>query len=169
MTYLSKEATNKDHSLKMKYLLPLDDKSAAALNTESIWKSSDLFRDRKGEFIINKANFPENTLIYANQGSTSTLKGGDYAICLDYVILGQLIYAKNLPDDFDNYRCQPDEVKLCVHLYNVETGQFKGVQDCLVYIMVRGDKNEMIFSYGYDKDKSSVLYSTCKQILPNLF
>ena len=111
----------------MKYLLSRDDKPAAALNTEPIWKSSGLFRDRKGEFIINKANFPENTLIYANQGSTSTLKGGDYAIYLDYVILGQLIYAKNLPDDFDNYRCQPDEVKLCVHLYNVETGQFKGL------------------------------------------
>ena len=35
--------------------------------------------------------------------------------------------------------------------------------------MVRGDKNEMFLSYGYDADKSSVLYSTCKQILPNIF
>ena len=53
--------------------------------------------------------------------------------------------------------------------YNVETGEFKGLQDWLAYIMVRGDENEMFLSYGFDEDKCSVLYSTCKQILPNIF
>ena len=33
----------------------------------------------------------------------------------------------------------------------------------------RGDEDEMFLSYGYDEDKSSVLYSTVKQILPNIF
>ena len=61
MIYLSKEATKKDQSLKMKSLLSTDDK--AALDAELIWKKSGFFGDQKGEFTINKANFPESTLI----------------------------------------------------------------------------------------------------------
>ena len=95
----------------------------------------------------------------------------DYMIMwyLDYFMLGQLIGAKNLPEDFDNYKCEPDEVKLYVPLYDVDTGEFKGLQNWLAYIMVRGDKNETLLSYGYDEDKSNILYSTFKQMLPNIF
>ena len=88
--------------------------------------------------------------------SILTLNGGDYAIYLDYVMVGQLICAKNLPEDFDTYECKPDEVKLRVPLYNVEIGEFKGLQDWLAYIMVRGDEDEMFLSYGYDEDKSNI-------------
>ena len=73
MMYLSTEATNKDQSLKMKVLLLTDDK--ATLDTELIWKKSGFFGDQKGEFTRNKANFPENTLIYTNQGSILIHKG----------------------------------------------------------------------------------------------
>ena len=41
--------------------------------------------------------------MYCNQGTISTLKAGDYAICLDYVILAQLILANNFPD-LENYK-----------------------------------------------------------------
>ena len=61
MMYLSKEATKKDQSLKLKSLLSTDDK--AALDTELIWKKSGFFGGQKGEFTINEGNFPENTLI----------------------------------------------------------------------------------------------------------
>ena len=125
MMYLTKEATNKDQSLKMQLLYSADDKPAS--ETELIWKKSNFFGDQKGEFAINKANFPENTFIYTNQGSIPTLKAGDYAVYLDYDVLGQLICAKNLPEDFDNYECKPDEVKLYMPLYNVDTGAFKGL------------------------------------------
>ena len=64
MMYLSKEVTNKDQSLKMKLLLLTDDK--AALDTELIWKKSGFFGYQKGVFTVNKANFPENTLVYTN-------------------------------------------------------------------------------------------------------
>ena len=74
-----------------------------------------------------------------------------------------------MPEYFDTYECRADEVKLCVPLYNVETGEFSNIQNWLAHIMVRGDKYEMFLSYGYDKDKSNVLYSTYKQILPNIF
>ena len=35
--------------------------------------------------------------------------------------------------------------------------------------MVRGDEDEKFLSYGYDEDKSNMLYSTVNQILPNIF
>ena len=167
MMYLSKEVTNKDQSLKMKLLLLTDDK--AALDTELIWKKSGFFGYQKGVFTINKSNFPENTLIYANQASILNLKGGDYGIYQDFVIRGQLICVKNLPEDFHNYECKSDEVELCVPLCNFETGEFKDFHDWLAYIMVRGDEDEMFLSYGCDKDESDILYSTFKQILPNIF
>ena len=167
MMHISKEATNKDQSLKMKLLLLADDK--AGVDTQLICQRSGFSGDQKGESTINKVKFPENTLIYANQGFVSTLKEGDYAIYLDYVILGQLICAKNLPEDFDNYECKPNEVKLCVPLYNTETGEFKGLQNWLAHSMVRGNEDEVFLSYGYDEDKSDILYSSFKQILPNIF
>ena len=47
-------------------------------------------------------SFPENTLLYANQGTNSTMKAGEYAIYVDYVLLGQLIPVKNPLEDLDN-------------------------------------------------------------------
>ena len=104
-----------------------------------------------------------------NQGSISTLKDGEHAIYLDYVILGQLICSKTMPEDFENCECKENEVKLCVPLYNVETGEFRGLQKWLACIIVRGDEDEMFLSYGFDEDKSNVLYSSYKQILSNIF
>ena len=157
MMYLSKDAKNKDESLKMKLLLSTDDK--AAVGTELIWKRNGFFGDQKGEFTINKPAFPENTLIYTNQGWISTLKGGDHVIYLDYVVLGQLICAKNLPEDFDNYECKPDEVKLYVPIYKNETGEYKGLQNWLAYIMVNGVMRMRCFSH-MDMMKISLAYCT---------
>ena len=70
MMYLSKEAINKDQSLKMQLLLSGDDK--ATLDTELVWKKMGFLEIEK-ESTINKENFSENPLVYANQGSKSTL------------------------------------------------------------------------------------------------
>ena len=68
-----------------------------------------------------------------------------------------------MPEDFENYKCKENKVKLCVFLHNVEKGEFTGLQKWLAYIMVRGDKGEMFLSYGFDEDKSNVLYSSYEQ------
>ena len=46
---------------------------------------------------------------------------------------------------------------------------FFGDQKLLGYIMVRGDKDECFLSYGYNSNKSTVLFSSFKQVLPNIF
>ena len=70
--FLSNEATNKDQSLKMQMMLSLDKDDST--NSEKIWKAKGFFGDQKGDFTIKKPNFPENALVYCNQGTTSTLK-----------------------------------------------------------------------------------------------
>ena len=39
----------------------------------------------------------------------------------------------------------------------------------LAYIVLRGDDDEVFFSYGYSKNKSTVLYSYSKQQIPDTF
>ena len=121
---LKKEATNKDQSLKMQMLLSLDKSDSS--NSEKMEKNG-FFGDQKFDFTITKPNFPKNTLVYCNQGTVSTLKAGDYAIYLDYVILGQIILASNCPD-LDNYTLKENEVIIYVSLYNTETGHFRDIK-----------------------------------------
>ena len=139
-------------------------------NTENIWKKSGFFKDQRIDLTIPKANFPENTLCYVNQGTISQVKDGE-AIYLEYVILGQIMPLAN-PDpsiDLDNYEFKDNECLLYVPLYNTETGLFKGLGKRLGYISLRGDKKETFYSYGYDKERSKLLYCTMKQPLPNIF
>ena len=139
-------------------------------NTENIWKKSGFFKDQRIDLTIPKANFPENTLCYVNQGTVSQVKDGE-AIYLEYVILGQIMPLAN-PDpsiDLDNYQFKDNECLLYVPLYNTETGLFKGLGKKLGYISLRGDKIETFYSYGYDKERSKLLYCTMKQPLPNIF
>ena len=73
MMFLSKEATSKDQQLKTQMMISRDDE---AKNTEHVWQESGFFDDHQSDLTIPKANFPENTLIYVNQGSVSLFKGG---------------------------------------------------------------------------------------------
>ena len=139
-------------------------------NTEKIWEESGFFKEQRIDLTIPKANFPENTLCYVNQGSVSQVKDGE-AIYLEYVILGQIMAVAN-PDpsiDLDDYQFKENECLLYVPLYNKETGLFRGLGKRLGYITLRGDKNETFFSYGYDSEKSKMLYRSMKQQIPNIF
>ena len=98
------------------------------------------------------------------------MKEGE-AIYLEYVVLGQIMPVAN-PDpnnDLDNYEFKENETLLYVSLYNKETGLYRELAKKLGYITLRGDKNEMFYSYGYDKERSKLLYSSLKQPIPNIF
>ena len=99
---------------------------------------------------------PENTLFYVNQTFISTVKNGEIAMYIQNFILGQLISAANQPKNIDEYICEPNEVKLLSCVYDLETGEFKGIRTMLAYIVLRGDEDEIFFSYGYDKSKSKI-------------
>ena len=116
-----------------------------SLNTEEGLKKNSFLEDQKGDFTIEKPNFLENTLIYCNQSTISTFKARDYAIYLVYVILGQIIPASNSQPDLDNYVSKESEVILYVPLYKTETGHFRGVKKVLVFIIIRGDPDEVLW------------------------
>ena len=115
------------------------------------------FENQKGDFTIKKPYFPENILIYRNQGTISTLKATEYAIYLHYVILGQIIPVSNSLLDLDNYVLKENEGTLYVPLHNAETIHFRDVKKGLTFIMSRDDPDEVFFSYGYVEARSKVL------------
>ena len=55
MMYLSRETTNKNQSLKMQMMLPLDNEDLAN-NSQKIWSSNGFFGDQRGDFAIKKLN-----------------------------------------------------------------------------------------------------------------
>ena len=168
MMVLSKEMSDKDRSLKTQLLVAEND-GKDLLSAEKVWKNNGFFGDIKPEMNLEKVNMPENTLIYVNQAYLSTVKSGDIAMYNHNFILGQLITAANQPTDIENYVCKDNEVKLFCCIYDLATGEFKGIREQVAYIVLRGDQHEIFFSYGFDKSKSQILYSYSKNQIPDAF
>ena len=60
---------------------------------------------------IKKPDFPENTLVYVNNGSITPVKH-DHAMYLEFVIIEQILPMANLPPniDFNKYDYKENEV-----------------------------------------------------------
>ena len=99
-------------------------------------------KEQRTDLTIKKPNFPENTLVYVNQGSISPIKG-EQAIYLEFVILGQILpFANPVPKiNLDNHNFKDNEAWF-VPSYNTETGLYQDLQKKLRYITLRGDVNE---------------------------
>ena len=169
MMLLSKEVTDKDRSMKSQLLIRSQPSDDEKLSGEKVWKNNGFFKDIRPELNLEKVNLPENCLFYVNQAFLSTVKNGDIAMYVQNFIIGQLIFAANQPKDISLYTCLPNEVKLLSCVYDLESGEFKGLREQLAYIVLRGDEQEIFFSYGFDKSKSKVLYSYSKQQIPDAF
>ena len=110
----------------MQMMLSLD--KTYSTNTEKIWKKNFFFGDQESDFTITKPNFPENNLVYCNQGVILVLKAGNYAVYVNYVIIAQIIPASNCLLDLDNYILKENEVSIYIPLYNTENGHFRGIK-----------------------------------------
>lgn len=51
--------------------------------------------------------------------------------------------------------------------YDTVAGQFQGLYETLVYIIVRGDTDECFLDYGFWKQNSKILYYFHKKRMPN--
>ena len=67
------------------------------------------------------------------------------------------------------YILKENEVKMVGPKYNPKTGEFLGLYENVGFIVVRGSPEEVFFNYGYDKEKSKVLYAHHKRRIPNSF
>ena len=102
-----------------------------------MWKSNGFSGDQKTDLTTIKANFPENTLVYVNNGSIFAVKGGQTAVYLDYVILAQILPVMNFPDKLGNYQYEDNEVLMYVPLYNPQNGLYRGIKKSLANIVLR--------------------------------
>ena len=89
MLFLSTEASNKDVNLKTQMMITMKGDKAESF-AECIWKKNRFFKDQRTDLTIGKPNFPENTLVYINNGSITPVKGG-HGIYLEFVILAQIL------------------------------------------------------------------------------
>ena len=125
--FLSKEATIKDQQLKTQMQLSFQDHESK--NTEHLFQKSGFSDDHQSDLTIPNTNFPENTLVYVNQGSVLLAKGGGQAIYLEFVVCGQLMPVAN-PDPSINLEknvFQDNEALLYVPIYNKATGLYGGL------------------------------------------
>ena len=134
---------------------------------EKVWKRDGYFRDLRPDLNLEKKTMPENMLYYVNQAFLSTVKNGDLAMYNHNFILGQLIVAVNQPADISNYVCEPNEVKLWTCIYDLSNDDFLGVKEKLAFIVLRGDDEEVFFSYGFHSAKEKIIYSTSKEKNPH--
>ena len=93
MLYLAQEATNKYQQLKSRMLISFQD-DETKVSEKCGWKVGYLVI--KEVNFPEKANFPENTLCYINQGSVFLFKGSEKAMYLEFVVLGQIMPAANI-------------------------------------------------------------------------
>ena len=130
MMYLSQEVTSKDQQLETKMEVSFQDDELK--NTEKVQQESGFFDNRRSDLTILKADFPENTLRYVNQGSASLVKGGGQAIYLEFVVCGQLMLVTN-PDptiNLETHVFRENEALFYVSLYNKATGLCGGLKKC---------------------------------------
>ena len=169
MMFLPKKVTSKDQQLKTQMVVSFQDDESK--NTEHVWQENGFFDDHRSDLTIPKANFPENRLVYVNQLSVSLVKGGGQAIYLEFVVIGQLMPVAN-PDpsiNLETHVFKEDEALLYVPVYSKATGMISGLTKKLAHITFRGDANEKFFSYGYSKEKSTLLYCTIEHPITNIF
>ena len=158
--FLSKEITNKDQELKSQMAISFQDDDSK--NIEKVWQESGFFDGHRSDLTTPKANFYENTLLYINQGSVSFIKGGGQAIYLEFVVCVQLMPVGN-PDltiNLETHVFKENKALLYVPIYNNATGLYGGLTKKLAHITLRGDDSERFYSYGYSKEKSTLLYCT---------
>ena len=127
-----------------------------------------LFLDECYNFNLEKANMPENTLFYRNQGY-QTYKDSKKCYYNNIYIIAEIMPLAHQPKDIDSYDCKEDEVKILRTIYDLETGKFLRLEYCVALITVKNGSDEQFFDYGYVKSDSKVLYSTRKSKIPSSF
>ena len=89
MLLLTKEATEKDRSLKTQLLLSTtNSQSSEKISGEKIWKKNGFFQIKEQISTLKRKTFLENAIYYVNQAYLFTVNGGELAIYNHNFILG---------------------------------------------------------------------------------
>ena len=83
--------------------------------------------------------------------------------------LEKIVETSNPPEDISNYVSKENEVEMVRAKYNPQTDEFLAIYEIVGFIVLRGSPEEVFSNYGYDKEKSKVLYSHYRRGIPNSF
>ena len=133
-----------------------------------MWVNNGFFANECCNFSLEKANLPENTLFYVNQGYQS-YKDGKKCYYNDIYIVAQIMPLVHQPKEIESYDCKEHEVKILRTKYNPAPRTFLGIEYCIALITVKNDPEEQFLDYGYVKANSKMLYSTRKSKIPSSF
>ena len=134
----------------------------------NMWKNYGFFGAESCDFSIEKANMPENTLFYINQGYQS-YKDAKKVYYNDVYTIAQIMPLALQPKDIESYELKDNEVKILRARYDPISGEFLGIEYCVGFITVKNNVDEQFFDYRYNKDNSKLLYSTKKLKIPSCF
>lgn len=102
------------------------EKTSFKRNTTDFWKDFGYFKQQPCDYLVDKENLAENSIIYLNQGYQS-YKDNKKVHYGDYFLVGQVNEYLNLPEDLKNYELGPREVKMFCSRYDTITGKFLGL------------------------------------------
>ena len=100
-----------------------------------MWSNDGFFQGKCSNINLEKANMPENTIFYVNQGYR-TYKDGKKCYYNDIYIVAQTMPLTHQPKDIESYECKDNKVKILRALYNPENGKFLGIEYCVALITV---------------------------------
>ena len=115
-----------------------DNGQSQVKNCTRIWPEYEHFKQQLCDFHMDKNNFPENWILYIDQGYL-TAKDNKRMFYAHYYILDQIIEAINPPKKVENYVCKDREVRFYHPRYDTQTGQFLGLYESVGYLIVKGD------------------------------
>ena len=107
----------------------------------NMWKNDGFLGTESCYFSIEKANMPENTVYYVNQGYQS-YKDNKKIYFNDLYIIAQIMPLAMQPKDIESYQLKDDEVKILRAGYDLASGKFLGIEFCVGLITVRNDADE---------------------------
>ena len=115
-----------------------------------LWEDFGYFGTESCDFSIEKANLPENTVFYINQGYHS-FKDNKKVYYNDVYIIAQIMPFSQQPKNIEDYELKEDEVKVLRPMYDPVSGKFLGIEYCVALVTVRDDPEVHFFDYGCKK------------------
>ena len=98
-----------------------------------------------------------------------TVKKNKKIFYCDYFILGQIVESSNPLEKLSSYTLKDNEVRIIRPKYDTSTDQFKGLYKTIGFLVVGGAPDEIFFHYGYDSNKSKIIYSHYRRKISSSF
>ena len=94
-----------------------------------LWEDFGYFGTESCDFSIEKANLPEHTVFYINQGINQSFKDNE-KVYYNH-ITAQIMPLSQQPKNIEYYELKEDEVKILRSRYDPVSGEFPGIEYCV--------------------------------------